>query len=66
MRRCQRLPDVTHPVDPTRPADQSIKSHARADRAKTSPKRELQPPASCAGDDRLTSPQNDFVDPKVV
>jgi hypothetical protein len=29
MRRCQRLPDVTHPVDSTRPADQHIKSHAR-------------------------------------
>jgi hypothetical protein len=29
MRRCQRLPDVTHPVDPTRPLTLLIKEHAR-------------------------------------
>src|SRR3954462_14856434 len=28
MRRCQRLPDVTHPVDSTRPASLHIKSRA--------------------------------------
>ena len=30
VRRCQRLPDVTHPVDPTRPASHIIKSRTRA------------------------------------
>src|SRR6185503_11336781 len=38
MRRCQRLPEVTHPVDPTRPDQGSIKSHALENSQKTSGK----------------------------
>jgi len=35
MRRCQRLPEVTHPVDSTRPEPQHIKSRARPFTAET-------------------------------
>jgi len=35
MRRCQRLPDVTHPVDSTRPVEGHIKSRALRRRAKS-------------------------------
>src|SRR6185295_3152293 len=40
MRRCQRLPEVTHPVDSTRPEPQHIKSHARPGRPETPEKPE--------------------------
>jgi len=51
MRRCQRLPEVTHPVDSTRPVLDIIKSHARPPTAEASIKRCIfDSAASCAGD----------------
>src|SRR4029077_3265677 len=38
MRRCQRLPEVTHPVDPTRPTLNHFKVRARRESSKNTRK----------------------------
>jgi len=45
IRRCQRLPEVTYSVDPTRPTRGDIKAHAWLD----SPKLRRKPAMSCRG-----------------
>src|SRR5947199_5447760 len=65
MRRCQRLPEVTHPVDSTRPDSTHIKSHARASRGKTGRKSHGRPPSVLSGRRRLTSRQSGCVDSTV-
>src|SRR5262245_25370651 len=62
MRRCQRLPEVTHPVDSTRPATTPIKSHARVSAAKTQQKSRVAIDAVLTRRRRLTSLLNGLLD----
>ena len=65
MRRCQRLPDVTHPVDSTRPVEPHIKSRALGRCAKSLQNATGKPPLMSRVRDwrrPLTSTQNGFVD----
>jgi len=50
MRRCQRLPDVTHPVDSTRPASLLIKSRASRFTLNSTQNRPSAASPSCPGD----------------
>src|SRR5438105_10650272 len=62
VRRCQRLPEVTHPVDSTRPIRHHIKSRARSHCRKRAGKSYGPARQRPETETRLTSRQNDSLD----